>query len=528
MPRLRRRALNRRASDDPLGAILAGAHGSERVLRFFRKCLIHGKGEWAGKPVDPLPFQEEIIRGLYDPTTQTGHRRIRNGLVFIPRKNGKTSLSAGLGLYETFCCGQGARVVCAANSRDQASELFSVAADMVDASDVLRARAVVSRATKKITDRVSKSTFRAISADATTTHGMDLTCWIYDELHGAPGRELFDVLNTSTGARREALGLVLSTSGFEKLSILGEVYDYAKRVLADPSIDPSFYAYVAEADEASAWDDEQTWFKANPALGVFRNLDEMRIAADRARQIPGLVDAFRRLYLNQWTSAESRWLDMAEWDKCGDHIEIEDGALCYGGLDLSSTIDLTAFVLTFPVGDRLVVRPWFWIPEENMREREKRDRVPYRQWVKDGLVEATPGNVIDYRCVTKRIIELSQRYKIRELAFDRWGSAQVVQELSDAGVEVVEIGQGYASLSAPTKRLQELVLTGTLAHGGNQVLRWNADCATTMSDPAGNIKLVKSDRLRSTRRIDGLYATVFSVARWMHATPEVECSFAWI
>lgn len=323
MPPLRRRALQRRAVDDPLERVLSGTAGADRVLRFFRSVLVHAKGEWAGRAFDPLPFQQEIVRGLYDPRTPEGLRRIRNGLLFLPRKNGKTVLAAGLGLYETFCGGLGARVACAANSRDQAAELFVAAAEFVLSREILRERSVVSRATKRITDRLTRSTFRAISADVPTAHGMDLTAWVYDELHAAPNRELFDVLSTSTGARRESLGLVISTAGFDREhSILGEIYSHAKRCLADASIDPSFYAFIAEAGENDAWDDEATWFKANPALSVFRNLEEMRIAAERARQIPAQLAAFRRLYLNQWTRSETAWLNLKAWDECGTAEEV--------------------------------------------------------------------------------------------------------------------------------------------------------------------------------------------------------------
>lgn len=239
--------------------LLAGATGGARVARFIEGLLRHGAGEWAGQPFALLPFQREIIAGLYDPRDQDGRRRIRNGLVFIPRKNGKTTFSAALAIYETFCGGPGAHAVCAANSRDQAALLYTAAADLVEQAPELRARAVISRAHKRITDRLTRSTFRAISADAPTAHGMDLTFWVYDELHAAPNRELYDVLATSTGARREALGLVISTAGYDKLSILGELYDHAKRVLENPAIDPHFYAYVAEAGEPDQWDNERTW-----------------------------------------------------------------------------------------------------------------------------------------------------------------------------------------------------------------------------------------------------------------------------
>lgn len=529
MPRLRRKAHRRATEEDPLQAILGDATGAERVFRFFRGVLRHGKGEWAGKPFDLLPFQEEIIRGLYDPTNAAGLRAIRNGLVFLPRKNGKTSLAAGLALYETYCQGIAGRVVVAANSRDQAGELFTAAADAVDASPILSGRSRISRATKRITDLKTRSTFRALAAESGTAHGQDLTFWIYDELHAAPNRDLFDTLATSTGARAEALGLVISTAGFDREhSILGEVYNHAKRCLADPSIDRSFYAYLAEANNGEPWDAEETWRKTNPALGVFRNLDEMRIAADRAREIPGQVAAFQRLYNNTWTTQESRWLAMEAWDRCGDDIEVEPGAKCFAGLDLSSTTDLTALVLVFPTNGRLVVKPFFWIPDVSMRQRENRDRVPYQEWARRGAIEATPGDVVDYKFVLARIIQLAQTYRIKCLNFDSWGSAQLVQELQSEWINVVKMGQGFASMSAPTKRLQELVLTSTIAHGGHPVLRWNCDCATVMSDPAGNIKIIKQDRLRSSRRVDGMVATVMAIQAWMQEPVSVEAGLEWL
>jgi phage terminase large subunit-like protein len=512
MPRLRRRALSRK-EDDPLEKILAGSRGADRVITFCRKVLTHGKGEFAGQPFNPLPFQESVFRGIFDPLTPEGLRRIRNALLFWPRRQGKSTTCAALGLYGTFCGEIGARAVVAANSRDQAGELFTTAADMVEASDVLRPRAVVSRAKKQIYDRVTRSTLKAISADAATNHGQDLSLWVYDELHGAPSRELFDVLSTSTGSRREPLGIAISTAGFDKLSVLGELYDHAKRCLQDPTLDPSFYASIFEADEGDEWDAEATWYKSNPALGVYRSLEEMRILAARAKQIPSLRDAFERLYLNRWTAAERTWLDMAAWDSCGDNVPDADlaGLSACGGLDLSATTDLTAFCLAFPLNGRLYVRHWAWIPEEGLRERELRDRVPYRRWAAEGRITLTPGNAVDYDFIVAKVIELAGRHNIRSINFDRWGAAQVVQQLQSAGIEVFQMGQGYAHMNAPCKELERAVLARRLAHGGCPLLRWQASCCSIASDPAGNIKPVKPSRLRSSRRIDSIVALVMAL-----------------
>lgn len=482
-------------------------------MTFFRRVLVHGKGEWAGKPFNPLPYQEQMIRGIFDPLTPEGLRRIRNALLFWPRKQGKSATCAGLSLYMLYNDEIGGQVVVAANSRDQAALLFSTAADMVEASPILAARSVVSRAQKKITDKVSRSTFRAIAAESGTAHGLDLTCWIYDELHAAPNRELFDVLSTATGARRQPLGITISTAGFDKLSVLGELYTHAKRCLENPSIDPAFHVSIFEAEDADPWDSETTWRKANPALGVFRSLEEMQILAARAKQIPSLVDAFKRLYLNQWTAAERTWLDMTAWDACSDSIpdsELEGCPAC-GGLDLSSTTDLTAFVLLFDYNGRLYVRHWAWIPAEGLREREARDRVPYGRWAAEGRITLTPGAAVDYDFVVHKVIEVAQRYNVRMVNFDRWGAAQVVQQLQNAGIEVSQMGQGFNSMNAPCKELERAVISGRLAHGGCPMLRWEASCCSIASDPAGNIKICKPNRMKYAKRVDSVVALVMAL-----------------
>lgn len=509
MPRVRKVALRRKqAQSDPLAELLGNSTGADRAIRFIEH-LTHSKGEYAGRPFLLLPFQREIVSALYGTRTPEGLRQYRTALLFQPRKSGKSTLSAALGLKETFDGGPGARVVVAANSREQASLLFSSAADAVEASPILAPRAWLSRATKRLVDRHTKSELKVIAADAGRAHGMDLTAWVYDELHEAPNRELYDVLATSTGARRESLGIVISTAGFDRdTSILGELYQHAKRVLADPSIDPHFYPYILEAPEGAPWDDEATWHACNPALGAFRDLTEMRIAAERAKQIPAQRAAFERLYLNRWSEAEHVWLDMSAWDRCGDDIADSElkYATGYAGLDLSSNRDLTAFVIAFPFRGRVYVRSFAWLPDENLIERERNDRVPYRMWADAGRTELTPGPVIDHDRVTARVIEICKRYRVRRIAFDRWGAASISQKLAAAGLEVVPFGQGFGAMSAPTKALESAVLSKTLAHGGCPLLRWQASCATVASDAAGNIKLVKPDRMKHTRRIDSMVA----------------------
>jgi phage terminase large subunit-like protein len=442
-----------------------------------------------------------------------GRRRVREALLLLPRKCGKTSLSAGLALDALYDGEPHGQVVVAANSRDQASLLFNSAVDAVEQDPVLRARSIVSRSAKRIIDRESRSTLRAIAAESGTAHGLDLTAWIYDELHAATNDELLNVLRTSVGARREPLGIVISTAGFDLESPLGQLYEHAKRWQADPSIDPYFYASIFEASEGDAWDDPVTWHKANPALGSFRSLEEMEIAANRARQIPSQQDAFKRLYLNIWTQQESSWLDLAAWDACG--ADVSDADLCgqtaYFGLDLSSNIDLTAFVAIVPLGERFAIRNWNWVPADGLLEREQNDRVPYRQWVKDGRLETCPGNAIDLAYISARVREITRSFNVGRISFDRWGSAAVSQELAGDGLPLVPFGQGFASMSAPTKALQTAVLSRKIMHNRCPLLRWQAANCTVSSDAAGNIKPVKQDRFRHRKHIDSIVAAVMAM-----------------
>jgi phage terminase large subunit-like protein len=514
MPALRRVGLRRRTeSTDAIQGALGSLRGSERVLAFFRTFLRHSNGEYRGRRFEPLPFQQQIIREIFDPTLPNGRRRIREALLMIPRKGGKTTLSAGLALSALYDGEQRGQVVVAANSRDQASLLFNAAADAVEQDPVLRARSIVSRSAKRITDRVSLSTLRALAAESGTAHGLDLTCWIYDELHAATNDELLNVLRTSVGARREPLGIVISTAGFDLESPLGHLYEHAKRWQVDPSVDPYFHASIFEASESDAWDDPATWHKANPALGSFRSLEEMEIAANRARQVPSQQDAFKRLYLNIWTSQESSWLDLAAWDGCAGAVSDDElrGKTAYFGLDLSSNIDLTALVAIIQHGDRLVIRNWNWLPADGMHEREERDRVPYRQWVKDGRLETCPGNAIDLAFITARVREIAKGFNVGRISFDRWGSTAVSQELSQGGLPLVPFGQGFASMSAPTKALQTAVLAKKILHNGCPLLRWQAANCTVQSDAAGNIKPVKQDRFRHRKHIDSIVAAVMAM-----------------
>ena len=252
-------------------------------------------------------------------------------------------------------------------------------------------------------------------------------------------------------------------------------------------------------------------------------MEKVKAACDSAKQNPGEENSFRQLRLNQWVKQSIRWMPMEKWDMCKEEIRDDDllGRVCYGGLDLSSTTDITAFVLVFPPtdeDDKYIILPYFWVPEDTLELRVRKDHVPYDLWEKKGYLQTTEGNVVHYGFIEKFIEELGDKYNIREIAFDRWGAVQMVQNLEGMGFTVVPFGQGFKDMSPPTKELMKLVLERKVAHDGHPVLRWNMDNIYIRTDPAGNIK---ADKEKSTEKIDGAIATIMALDRAIRCGNEI-------
>jgi len=489
------------------------------AVNFFERLLQHSKGEWAGQPFILQDWQrDEIIRPLFGWKRRSdGTRRYRTAYIEVPRKNGKSTLAAGIALLLLFADDEpGAEVYSAAADRDQASIVFDEAKRMVESSPLLARRAEVYK--RSIVVPGTYSAYRVLSADAYTKHGLNAHGVVFDELHAQPTRDLWDVLTTSTGARRQPLVVAITTAGYDRESICWEQHEYARQVREGIIEDDAFLPVIYAADMDEDWLDEEVWAKANPSLGVTVKLDYLRNEARKAAQTPAYQNTFRRLHLNQWTQQESRWLPLKAWDACATPVNetLLQGAPCYGGLDLASSSDIASFVLCFPSEpgeeEHYAWLPFFWIPEENMVERARKDRVPYDAWVRDGLITATEGNVIDYGYIVRDIEELGERFNIREIAFDRWGAFQVSQALEGAGFTMVGFGQGFASMAGPTKELLRLVLNRKLAHGGHPVLRWMADNMVVSTDAAGN---VKPNKAKSREKIDGIVAGIMALDRAM-------------
>ena len=483
----------------------------------FINCLKHTKGKWRGVPFELLSWQDEIIRTLFGTVKENGYRQYNTCYCEIPKKNGKSELAAAIALYMTCGDGEwGAEVYGCASDRQQASIVFDVAVDMVDQCPALKKRIKPVMSVKRLVYKPTNSFYQVLSAEAYTKHGLNVHAVIFDELHAQPNRELFDVMTKGSGdARTQPLYFLITTAGTDRNSICFEQHQKAVDIIEGRKIDPTFYPVIYGASDEDDWTSEATWYKANPSLGETIDIEKVRNAYISARENAAEENIFRQLRLNQWVKQSTRWMQMDKWDACAFPVNEEEliGRTCYGGLDLSSTSDITAFVLVFPPRndeEKYIILPYCWIPEDNMRLRVRRDHVPYDVWAAEGSLETTEGNVIHYGFIEKFIEELGTKYHIKEIAFDRWGATQMVQDLEGMGFTVVPFGQGYKDMSPPTKELMKLTLEERIAHGGHKVLRWMMDNVYVRQDPAGNIKM---DKEKSTEKIDAAVATVMALDR---------------
>lgn len=483
----------------------------------FIECLCHTKGTWAGKPFELIDWQEQIIRDIFGTIKPNGYRQFNTAYVEIPKKMGKSELAAAVALLLT--CGDGeerAEVYGCAADRQQATIVFDVAADMVRMCPALNRRVKILTSQKRIVYQPTNSFYQVLSAEAYSKHGFNIHGVVFDELHTQPNRKLFDVMTKGSGdARMQPLYFLITTAGTDTNSICYETHQKAKDILEGRKLDNTFYPVIYGTDESDDWTDPEVWKKANPSLGITVGMDKVKAACESAQQNPGEENSFRQLRLNQWVKQAIRWMPMDKWDACSFKVDEEalEGRVCYGGLDLSSTTDITAFVLVFPPedeDDKYAILPYFWIPEETLDLRVKRDHVPYDVWERQGFVQTTEGNVVHYGYIEKFIESLGERFNIREIAFDRWGAVQMVQNLEGMGFTVVPFGQGFKDMSPPTKELMKLTLEQRLAHGGHPVLRWMMDNIFIRTDPAGNIK---ADKEKSTEKIDGAVATIMGLDR---------------
>ncbi|WP_020187875.1 terminase TerL endonuclease subunit [Methylopila sp. 73B] len=491
-----------------------GLSRAERVIAFIETLEVTA-GKLAGQRIGLRPWQREILGEVYA-VDEAGGRPVRTAVLSMGRKNGKTGLAAALALChlvgpEAELRGE---VYSAANDRQQAGKLFNEMVAMILRSPSLTARINIRRFTKELEDFTTGSVFAALSADAATKHGLSPSFVVYDELGQTTNRNLFDALDTAMGARTDPLMMVISTQAATDVAPMSDLIDYGQRVRAGVVDDPSFRLFFfTTPPELDPWE-ESSWALANPALGDFLSLDEVRRQAGQARRMPAKEPAFRNLILNQRVSAERHFLTASEWMASGAAVDADRlaGRLCYAGLDLSAVRDLTALVLVFPDDDGTFdVLPFFWLPADALREREEEDRVPYWAWKTGSHLLTTPGRTIDPAFVAHTVSDLAGRYDLRVLGYDRWRIDTFQKALADTGLDLAmaPFGQGYKDMAPAVDLLERLIAERRLRHGGHPVLTWNAANAVATADPAGNRKL---DKARSRGRIDGLVALAMALS----------------
>lgn len=480
---------------------------------FFAE-LRHVRGDRAGERFVLEEWQRQVISDLFGWKRQNKTRQYREAYIEVPRKNGKSFWSAGIALYLLLCDGeQGANIYGAASTREQAALVFDDACAIVRACPVLSRACRIYNSPKRIVVESTNSKYFPLAAESGAAHGLNAHGIIFDELHVQPTRDLWDTLQTSRGARRQPLTIAITTAGHDRSSICWEKHEYAAAVLNGDIVDPTFYPVIYAADPEDDWTDESTWRKANPNYGVSIQPDFLIEECEKAKHSAAYENSFRRLYLNQWTQQEVRWLKVEEWDRGKEAIDWSDfhGELCYGGLDLSSTRDVTAFVLVFRRGDDYYVRPKLWIPEECNSPRTESDQRMLRNWATAGYVSETPGNEIEYAEIAAWIMQECERFDVAKIGFDPWHAPAFVQRMNELGFppeKWTKFGQSVGNFAGPCRELERLMGGSALKHDGNPVMRWMIGNVAAKVDASGN---VRPDKAKSADKIDGVVAMLMAL-----------------
>lgn len=487
------------------------------LYEFFLKLQLW-EGKWKGQPFDLELWQKFVIGSIFGWKLESGLRRFRTAYLEVARKNAKSTLAAGIGLYMLDADGEpGAQVYSAATKKEQAKIIFNCAKALAESSIELTAGITPYLNNLSILETHSK--FEPLASDSKKADGFSVSCGLVDELHEHPNGGMMDVLETGTGARDQSLIFYITTAGQDRFSVCYEQHEYSMAILRGLAKDDSYFAMIYTLDKDDDWRDPKVWIKANPNLDVSQSTDDLIRKRDKAEHVIRQQTMFRRKHCDEWVGSESKWLLLEDWDRNENKFDIESliGESCWGGLDLSSKVDITAFVLVFPPETEsglYRIIPYFWVPgidnDKDLRAKCKRDRCPYDQWRDDGSIETTSGNMIDNQRIQNKINELSKKYKIREIGFDIWNATETALKLEYDGFKMVEVRQGSKTLSEPMKKIEGLLLNNQLAHNGHPVLRWMADNIVPRPDANDNIA---PDKKASRQRIDGMVAMIIAMER---------------
>jgi len=492
---------------------------AQRAVDFFQKHLKHGSGEWAGQPFILSDWEKFIVRMAFGWLRPDGSRRYRYIYIQVARKNGKTEFAAGLLLAVMFLDNEaGSECYTVATKRDQAKICWEAARRMILQSPVLRQFSKPMKTSIVVEDLWAK--IEPLSADYNTLDGLNTHGAVLDEIHQHRDSGLWDVIDTSTGARRSPLMIGISTAGAGMAGVAWDLRKHGVEVLdpEDMVTDDAFLFYICEPDEGDDWKDSTTWQKGNPNLGISVKEEQIAEKCQRAQDSPRNQNAFRRLHCNEWTEQVERFIDLDVWDQCAGPVgwselpEHLSGRRCYAGIDLSTSIDLTALVLAFPdpETEKVALIADFWLPMDSLRKRVEKDKVPYDTWRDLGLLHLTPGNVIDYDYILQSLLEKSRLYEIPEICYDPYLALQFALRAQEEGLPMIEHRQGVITMNEPTRAFERLILSRKLEHGGNPVLRWMAGNVAVTENATG---LLKPDKKVSTERIDGIVAGIMAVGR---------------
>lgn len=508
----------------------------------FFSLVKHSKGKWAGKRFELEPWQVFILWSVFGWKNIDGTRRFRTVYEEVARKNGKSTMIAGIGLYGLgFDDEPGAEIYSVATKEEQARITFGEGQRMATKSAFLGGQAKVHA--KSISIDEVDSCWKPLGKDSKYQDGLNPHFVMVDEFHAHRDRSMLDVMESGVGARLQPLLFIITTAGFNMQSACYMERDYAMKVLKGQVEDDTYFAIIFTLDEGDDWKDQKLWIKANPNLGVTVSIADMKRLCNKAIESPVTLNNFLTKKLNIWTTQKVKWVNTEKWDQCpyfyrgetfskeaikkklgiaddtelarallDEAIEFMAGKKCFGGLDLSSKIDITAWVSLFPLADGFyLLLPRFYIPKDNARKRQREDRVPYETWGRQGLITLTEGNVVDYAIVMADVWADCGRFDLDSLAFDRWSFEAIRQQLSAEGVpeeKMIAFGQGFASMSEPMKEFEKLYLSGKLIHNGHPVLKWMAGNVSARTDPADNLK---PDKEKSSEKIDGIVAAIMAL-----------------
>ena len=487
------------------------AKTAEIRLEFYSLCH-HYKGDCAGKPITPELWQCFVQGCVFGWKRKSDHlRRFSEVYEQIGKKNGKSTDAASTALYCMTVDGEsGAEIYSAATSRDQAKIIFDTAKQMVARSPELKQ--YINVLTNNMNVPASASKFEPVSKEAGTLDGKDVYVGLIDELHAHKTRDVYDILKGGTVARSQPLIWVVTTAGFDVNGICHERYEYAMKVLEGTLEDDTLFAYIAQPDDGDDILDPKNFIKANPNLGVSVKVNDLKIKAKQAKEIPAAYNQFACKHMNMWVSSSVKWMNMDKWNRSGQGIDVDlSFKRCYVGVDLSAKLDLTSVALVFPLEDGYyAVLHHSFIPEATMIEKEHKDNVPYSAWVRQGYLTAIPGEVIEQQWIIEYILSLAKKYNIVEIDYDPWNATEFGQRMENEGFTCVEVRQGVYTLSEPMKDVERLAIQGKLIHFDDPVLRWAISNVVAVTDSNGNIK---PDKSKTTQRIDPAAAMITAHSR---------------